>query len=178
MGKSALTVILLFLFSAGSRAAQPVMLANAAGDWNGRVLSSGVRYEVSVLLQKESAFLKGFYSATGPGRKGAGFSGEFSALNGDGACYKVKVKVLAKPQVEYDASACPAGLETLRITSAMGRGTLVFSDKFRRCEVNLSGMSGNLSGVLYRVKNEKTDGSKRDNGIQGLSMPPLKARKN
>jgi hypothetical protein len=155
MGKGILIAALLLAPAAFCRAAQPVMLAKAVGSWNGRVLSGERRFEVDVLLAKEDPKVHGSYQGTGPGHKGAGFSGEFYAGQGDGACYKVMVRAFTVPKLEFQATACPAGPSTLNISSVMGHGRLEFSEKFDRCELNFSGAAGNASGILYRMTRAK-----------------------
>jgi opacity protein-like surface antigen len=178
MGKGLLTAALLAL-AAAAQAAQPVMVGKAAGNWNGRVMSGDRRYEVDVQLAKEDPKYHGFYQGTGPGHKGSGFSGEFYASAGDGACYKVFVRVPSTPKLEFDAVACPAGPATLTITSSMGRGRLVFSDDFTRCQLDLSGAIGNASGILYRMTRDKAVPKKapRTDNNPPLPAPKFQLRK-
>ena len=135
-----------------------MMVQKAAGSWEGRVYGGDIKYDVTVELKKEVALCRGFYKASGPGKKGLGANGEFIVSDGELACYKVKVRVFVKPQVEFDAVACPSGPESLRLTSPLARGTLVFSNKFRRAELNFSGMAGSTHGILYRSEREDAQG--------------------
>lgn len=179
MGKGLLIAALL-LSPAAARAAQPVMAGKAAGAWNGRVMGGDRRFEVDVQLAREDAKYHGFYQGTGPGRKGSGFSGEFYASAGGGACYKVLVRVLSvTPSLEFNAVACPAGPATLNITSSMGRGRLAFSDNFTRCQLDFNGLAGNASGILYRMTRDKAVPKKapRTDNNPPLPAPLFKIRK-
>ncbi len=156
--RKSLLIALLLLTPCGLNAAQPVMIGKAAGSWEGRVFSGDVKYDVAVEMKKEGENSRGSYSASGPGKSGSGFNGEFTVSSGELACYKVKVTVFTSPRFTFNAVACPAGPETLRITSAMGQGTLVFSNKFKRAEFNFRGLAGNIHGILYRSARENAEG--------------------
>jgi hypothetical protein len=157
MRKSLLTALLVLL-PCGLNAAQPVMMQKAAGSWEGRVFGGDVKYDVMVELKNENALSRGSYSASGPGKKGKGSNGEFIVSDGELACYKAKVRVFIKPQLEFDVVACPSGPESLKLTSALGRGNLVFSNKFKRAEFTFSGMTGSTHGILYRSAREEAQG--------------------
>ena len=157
MRKSVLTALLVLLPCA-LPAAQPVMIEKSAGSWEGRVFSGDIKYDVAVELKKDGALCRGSYSASGPGKSGRGFNGEFVVSSGELACYKIKVTVFVKPQLNFDAVACPSGPESLKITSAMGRGNLVFANKFKRAEFTFMGLAGNIHGILYRSARENAEG--------------------
>lgn len=156
--RESLLIALLFLAPCGLRAAQPVMIEKAAGSWEGRVYGGDVKYDVSVEVKKEGEACRGSYSASGPGKKGGGFNGEFVVSSGELACYKAKVRVFTKPEFSFDVEACPAGPESLKITSAMGQGMLVFANKFQRAEFTFRGLAGNIHGILYRSARENGGG--------------------
>lgn len=168
--RKSLLIALLFLPPCGLNAAQPVMIEKAAGSWEGRVYGGDIKYDVAVEVKKEGGLCRGSYSASGPGKSGSGFNGEFTVSSGELACYAVKVHVFVKPQLNFDAVACPAGPESLKITSAMGRGMLVFSNKFKRAEFSFMGLAGNIHGILYRSARENAEGKGK------VRVPPAAAK--
>lgn len=140
----------------GLWAAQPVMLEKAAGSWNGRVYGAPGRFDVSVSITRDGAGLKAVFRAIGMGDNKSKLDGEFFPSAGDGACFNVKVLTLTAPRLEVKALACPAGSETLTLTSTAGNGKLAFSDNFGRCTFSFSGPAGRANGILYRAVREKT----------------------
>lgn len=163
-------IALFFLLPCGLNAAQPVMVEKAAGSWEGRVFGGDVKYDVAVEVKKEKELCRGSYSASGPGKSGSGFNGEFLVSSGELACYKVKVHVFTKPQFDFDVVACPSGPESLKITSAMGLGTVAFSNKFKRAEFAFRGLAGNIHGILYRSARENAEGKGK------VRVPPAAAK--